>query len=125
VYIAEAQIREFAKQQGFARVTCRCPVGEHSMRMQVENMLKDMEKHFPHARSNLASVARRISSGKAGFRVDPIDPIEGISEEKEEKKEKLYTMDRGGLCSLRATIMSLYAPVVRACAAGIGMLRVR
>lgn len=92
VYIAEAQIREFAKQQGFARVTCRCPVGEHSMRMQVENMLKDMEKHFPHARSNLASVARRISSGKAGFRMDQ---IEGTCEEKDGTDGKDGTDERG------------------------------
>ena len=82
VYIAEAQIREFAIQQGFARVTCRCPVGEHSMRMQVENMLKEMEKHFPHIRSNLASVARRISSGKAGDQ--PKSTIKNMNEETNE-----------------------------------------
>lgn len=67
VYITEAQIREFAKSQGFARITCRCPVGEHSGRMHVENMLKEMEHHFPNVRSNLASVARSVSTGKAGF----------------------------------------------------------
>lgn len=82
VYITEAQIREYAKQQGFARVTCRCPVGEHSMRMQVENMLKEMEVHFPHMRSNLAAVARKISTGKAGF------PIEGFSTEREKVNDE-------------------------------------
>lgn len=72
VYIAEAQIREFAKQQGFARITCRCPVGEHSMRMQVENMLQEMEKHFPNIRTNLALAARKMGTGKAGTPRDPI-----------------------------------------------------
>lgn len=67
VYIAQEQIRSFAKAQGFARVTCRCPVGEQSMRMQVETMLCEMEKHFPHIRSNLALASRRISTGKAGL----------------------------------------------------------
>lgn len=76
MYITEAQIREFAKQQGFARVTCRCPVGEHSMRMQVENMLKEMEHHFPHLRSNIARCSRSVSTGKAGFLIQQDENVE-------------------------------------------------
>lgn len=65
IYVAESDIRNFAQQQGFMRITCRCPVGQHSMRKQVENLLNDMEALFPNARGNIASAGLIYGSDKA------------------------------------------------------------
>lgn len=65
IYIAEADIREFAKQYGFARITCQCPVGQNSKRKTVEDLLKMIEIHFPHVRGNLATAGRLYGSKKA------------------------------------------------------------
>jgi tRNA(Ile)-lysidine synthase TilS/MesJ len=65
IYIAEADIREFAKQYGFARITCQCPVGQNSKRKAVEDLLKAIETHFPHVRGNLAIAGRLYGSKKA------------------------------------------------------------
>lgn len=65
IYIAENQIREFAKQSGFARISCQCPVGQNSKRKAVDELLKEIEIHFPHARSNLAKAGLLYGSDKA------------------------------------------------------------
>lgn len=65
IYIAEQDIRIFAQQQGFARIMCRCPVGQHSMRKQVEQLLSEIEAHFPHARENIARSGLNYGSQKA------------------------------------------------------------
>lgn len=67
IFLTEQDIRTFAQQQGFARVTCRCPVGENAMRKQVDSMLTEIEKLFPNARGNIASAGLRYSTGKAGI----------------------------------------------------------
>ena len=28
IYVAESELREFAKKYGFARIVCQCPVGQ-------------------------------------------------------------------------------------------------
>lgn len=61
----EDQIRLFAQQQGFARITCQCPVGATSKRKQVEELLLYMEELFPHARENLSLAAREHGLQKA------------------------------------------------------------
>lgn len=66
LYLSEQEIRTFAEQQHFARVMCRCPVGENARRRQVELLLKDIETLYPHARSNLLRAGLHYSSGKAG-----------------------------------------------------------
>lgn len=65
IYMAEQDIRTFAQQQGFARIMCRCPVGQHSMRKQVDQLLKEIEILFPHARDNIAKAGLVYGSQKA------------------------------------------------------------
>lgn len=52
--VSEAQIIAVAKEKGFLRAMCRCPVGQKSMRKKAEDMIKQMEEIFPNARANLA-----------------------------------------------------------------------
>ena len=65
IYIAEDDIRTFAQQHGFARVMCRCPVGQTSMRKQVDDLLKDIEALYPNARENIAQASLMYGSDKA------------------------------------------------------------
>ncbi|CUI16953.1 putative PP-loop superfamily ATPase [Candidatus Protochlamydia naegleriophila] len=65
IYIAEQDIRTFAQQQGFARIMCRCPVGQNSMRKQVDQLLHEMEALFPNARENIAKAGLIYGSQKA------------------------------------------------------------
>lgn len=67
IYIAEQDIRTFAQQQGFARVVCRCPVGQHSMRKQTDLLLKEIETLFPNARENIAKAGLLYGSQKAAI----------------------------------------------------------
>lgn len=65
IYIDEESIKSFAKQYGFARISCQCPVGQTSKRKVVDQILKDLEVHFPHVRSNLARAGLLYGSNKA------------------------------------------------------------
>jgi tRNA 2-thiocytidine biosynthesis protein TtcA len=65
IYIAEEQLRTFAKQYGFVRITCQCPVGQNSKRKSVDQLLKIIEQDFPHARGNLAKAGLLYGSDKA------------------------------------------------------------
>lgn len=65
IYIAEQDIRTFSQQQGFARIMCRCPVGQHSMRKQTEQLLKEIEDIYPNARENIAKAGLLYGSQKA------------------------------------------------------------
>lgn len=65
IYLSEDSIRTFAKQYGFARITCQCPVGQNSKRKTVDHLIKQLEEHFPHARSNLAKAGLLYGSDKA------------------------------------------------------------
>lgn len=65
IYIAEKDIRTFAQLQGFARIMCRCPVGQNSMRKQVEHLLQDIETLYPNARENIAQAGFLYGSQKA------------------------------------------------------------
>jgi tRNA 2-thiocytidine biosynthesis protein TtcA len=64
-YIAEADIRTFSKMYGFARVMCRCPVGQNSMRRRVDDLLTEIETLYPHARANIAKAGLNYGSDKA------------------------------------------------------------
>lgn len=65
IYISEADIRNFSQQYGFARITCRCPVGQNSMRKQVDKLLQEIETLFPNARENIARAGLMYGSDKA------------------------------------------------------------
>ncbi len=65
ILISEQEIITFAKDNGFNRIMCRCPVGQNSMRKQTESLLQYIEKTFPQARSNLAFSGRVYGSDKA------------------------------------------------------------
>lgn len=65
IYIDEASLKEFSKLYGFQRITCQCPVGQHSKRKVVEDILKEIETHFPHVRNNLAKASLLYGSKKA------------------------------------------------------------
>ena len=67
IYIAEKDIRTFAQQQGFARIMCRCPVGQNSMRKRVDHLLEDIEALFPNARENIAQAGFTYGSNKAAI----------------------------------------------------------
>lgn len=65
IYIGEEQIIEFAKQYGFARVMCKCPVGQNSMRRVTSDLLTQLEEDYPNARENLARAGLNYGSNKA------------------------------------------------------------
>lgn len=65
IYVAEKDIRIFAEQYGFKRIMCRCPVGQHSMRRRVDQLLEEIETLFPEARANLANAGLIYGSDKA------------------------------------------------------------
>jgi tRNA 2-thiocytidine biosynthesis protein TtcA len=65
IYVQEEQIRTFAEQHGFLRISCRCPVGQNSKRKQVAQLVHAMEELFPHAKSNLATAGLLYGSQKA------------------------------------------------------------
>jgi len=65
IFIAEESIRSFAKEYGFARISCQCPVGQNSKRKTVEWLISQIEEHFPNARSNLANAGLNYGSDKA------------------------------------------------------------
>jgi len=65
IYVAEETLKEFSKQYGFARITCQCPVGQNSKRKTVDSLIRQIEEHFPHVRSNLARAGLLYGSDKA------------------------------------------------------------
>lgn len=65
IYVAEDDIKVFAKQYGFNRVTCQCPLGQHSKRKTTDTLLDTLEAHFPNARANIANASLVYGSRKA------------------------------------------------------------
>lgn len=65
IYIAEEDLRTFATQTGFLRISCQCPVGQDSRRKQVDRLLSQIEDIFPHARNNVARAGLLYGSNKA------------------------------------------------------------
>lgn len=65
LYVPEKAIYAFAKLHGYARITCQCPVGQDSKRMEVKRLLKDLEASFPNVQTNLAQAALKYGSTKA------------------------------------------------------------
>ena len=65
IYIDEKSLSLFASSYGFHRITCQCPVGQNSKRKVVDQILGDLETHFPHVRGNLAKAGLIYGSNKA------------------------------------------------------------
>lgn len=65
IYMTENDIKTFAKDYGFARMTCQCPVGQDSMRKKVDLLLTQLEDLFPNARANVARAGLIYGSDKA------------------------------------------------------------
>ena len=65
IYIEESDIVALAKQYGFNRITCGCPVGQNSKRKDVRKLIEVLERSFPHTRSNLFRAAQNYGSDKA------------------------------------------------------------
>ncbi len=65
IYIAEEEIKEWAKMYGFLKITCQCPVGQNSRRRKVETLIQEIESIFPNARRNLAKASIIYGSDKA------------------------------------------------------------
>ncbi len=65
IYVPEADISEFAKKYGFARIVCQCPVGQESLRKTTKDLIVQMEELFPNTRENLAQASLKYGSEKA------------------------------------------------------------
>lgn len=65
IYASKGEIETFAKQQGYARITCQCPVGQNSMRKTVGRLLEEIEMVYPNARENIARAGLLYGSDKA------------------------------------------------------------
>ncbi len=65
IFVSEEEMLTFAKQQGFARIMCQCPVGQNSKRRETKDLLGEIEAIFPNARRNLGLASRMHGSKKA------------------------------------------------------------
>lgn len=65
IYVSEVDLKQFSKEHGFARITCQCPVGQHSLRKKVDKLLSDLEELFPNVRANVAQAGLLYGSEKA------------------------------------------------------------
>lgn len=65
ILLYENDIIAFAKEKGFARIVCQCPVGQNSQRKKTKELIDEMEKLFPHARNNLGIASREQGLDKA------------------------------------------------------------
>ena len=65
IYISEKDIKEFANMYGFARITCRCPVGQNSMRKKTDALINEIQELYPNARNNIANAGLLYGSKKA------------------------------------------------------------
>lgn len=65
IYISEQDIRTFATLNEFYRISCQCPVGQHSTRKQIDKLLDHIEHLFPQARQNIANASLHYGSDKA------------------------------------------------------------
>ena len=65
IYISENDLKSFARENGFARLSCQCPKGQESMRKIVDRMLEEAEGHFPNIRANVSNAVLQYGSAKA------------------------------------------------------------
>lgn len=65
ILVSEEDIVRFAKEYGFARMTCQCPIGQNSMRKKVDRLLTELTELFPNVRANVAQAGLLYGSDKA------------------------------------------------------------
>ncbi len=65
IYVDERSIVEFAKQQGFLRAMCRCPVGQKSKRREMDQWIAELTERYPNAKENIARASLLYGSKKA------------------------------------------------------------
>ena len=65
IYVAERDIVTFATQEGFARITCQCPVGQNSLRRKTEKIVEELTRVYPNAVDNLSRVCLQYGDTKA------------------------------------------------------------
>jgi tRNA 2-thiocytidine biosynthesis protein TtcA len=65
IYVCQKDIMQFAAHYEFLRARCNCPMGGQSQRKKTDDLLVQMEKIFPHVRSNLALAGLLYGSDKA------------------------------------------------------------
>jgi tRNA 2-thiocytidine biosynthesis protein TtcA len=65
IYVDERSIVEFAKQQGFLRAMCRCPVGQKSKRREMDQWIAELTEKYPNAKENIARASLIYGSKKA------------------------------------------------------------
>ncbi|MCH9620848.1 MAG: tRNA-cytidine(32) 2-sulfurtransferase [Chlamydiia bacterium] len=64
-YVLESEILEFAKQKGFFRLTCQCPIGAKSKRLDAKRLLKILSEEFPNTKTNLFHALKEYGSDKS------------------------------------------------------------
>lgn len=64
-FVSEAEIASYAQKEGFARITCQCPVGQKSKRKEVKTILSRLEDSFPNVKENLFLSGLKSGSKKA------------------------------------------------------------
>ena len=64
-YVLEREILTFAKNKGFFRLTCQCPVGATSKRNNVKEIIETLSKDFPYTKTNLFHALRSYGSDKS------------------------------------------------------------
>lgn len=65
---SEEDLRAMALHYGYNRITCQCPVGQHSMRRKVDELINEIEVFFPHVRKNLSTASLLYGSDKAKYK---------------------------------------------------------
>lgn len=73
IYVKESDISTFAEQYNFRRISCRCPVGQNSMRCKTDELIEQLEEMYPNARENLAHASLKYGSKKALSAINPSD----------------------------------------------------
>jgi tRNA 2-thiocytidine biosynthesis protein TtcA len=65
IYIPEAHIASFALAYGFKRITCRCPLGQNSIRKKTSSLIEEIETLYPNASANISQAVLRSGNKKA------------------------------------------------------------
>jgi tRNA(Ile)-lysidine synthetase-like protein len=54
IYVTEKEIINFAKQNDFLKIICKCPLGQTSKRKEIDKIINNINKSFPNIRKNLS-----------------------------------------------------------------------
>ncbi len=65
IYITEQEIINFAKQNHFLKIICKCPIGQKSKRKEIDKIISNIDRSFPNIRKNLSTASFIYGSKKA------------------------------------------------------------